>query len=147
MWKGALTESRDTQTRHTNAGLNHGLNFCGDSTQETKKSEDERDHHATGRSDNDSYCQLEIKSLNGTKTLLEDVSVDSTIAALYERVNVLERQSSKWKLAIVVHASLRTLKWAEGESPLRDFGVQADQQYRVEVILDMGACHGGSGRR
>jgi len=101
-------------------------------------------------------CQLEIKTLEGAKILLENIPLDWTIEDLYGRVhNKMEASSSsssrtpegKWKLAIVVSQSLRTLKWSERERPLRDFGVQPDAQYRVEVILDMGACHGGMCRR
>ena len=92
-------------------------------------------------------ANLEVKTLKGQIVLLSDVPIESTIQSIYERVHEIETTpDGKWKLMIVA-TSLRTLKWSERDRPLVEFGVKPGETYRVEVILDMGACHGGLCRR
>ena len=92
-------------------------------------------------------CQLEVKTLKGKTVLLDDIALDTSIEALYRRVHDVETTpDGKWKLMIIT-SSLRTLKWGEKERVLSEFGVQAEGSYRVEVVLDMGACHGGLCRK
>jgi hypothetical protein len=87
-------------------------------------------------------CNLEIKTLKGEKVVLEGVDLEDSVETLYHKVQQIETApDGKWKLMIVVKSSARTLKWSDKEKPLREYGVEANQQYRVEVILDMGACH------
>lgn len=97
-----------------------------------------------------STCTLEVKTLKGEKILLEKVPIEMTIEDLYQRVHDIETTpDGKWKLMIVTK-SLRTLKWSEKHRQLIDFGVESGittSPYRVEVVLDMGACHGGLCRR
>ena len=85
-------------------------------------------------------CTLEIKTLKGKKELLEDVSLDSTVGDLYTAVTKIE-DTRRWKLMLIAK-SPRTLKPIQDEAKqLKEYGVVDGRQYRVEVILDMGACH------
>jgi len=87
-------------------------------------------------------CKLEIKTLKGEKVILEDVAIDSSVESLYAIVSDIETTpNGKWKLIVVVKGSLKTLKLGEKERRLKDFGVLPSEQYRIEVVLDMGACH------
>lgn len=87
-------------------------------------------------------CTLEIKTLKGKKELLEDISLDSTVGDLYTAVTKIEdTPDGKWKLMLIAK-SPRTLKPIQDEAKqLKEYGVVEGRQYRVEVILDMGACH------
>ena len=86
-------------------------------------------------------CSLEVKTLKGEKIILEDISIELTVQDLYGRVAALETTpKGKWKL-MVITTSGRTLKPSDGDKLLKEYGVKTEQQYRVEVILDMGACH------
>lgn len=88
-----------------------------------------------------SVCILEVKTLRSEKHLLVDVNLDETVSELYDRVSLLETtQTGKWKMMLVT-PSIRTLRPSDGHKLLRDYGAEADQTYRLEVILDMGACH------
>jgi hypothetical protein len=79
--------------------------------------------------------------MKGNKIMVENVSLDSTVQELYDRVDEIEdTPSGKWKL-MVVAGSARTLKPSDGDKLLKEYGLKADQTYRLEVILDMGACH------
>jgi hypothetical protein len=87
-------------------------------------------------------CTLEVKTLKGVMVLLESVSLDYTVNDLYESVAAVEdTPDGKWKLMIIVK-SPRTLKpiTHKGKTVL-EYGAAEGQKCRVEVILDMGACH------
>jgi hypothetical protein len=87
-------------------------------------------------------CRLEIKTLKGQKIILENMAIDTTIESLYFQVrNIETTPNGKWKLLVIVEGSLKTLKWSENERLLNEFGVVRNKQYRIEVVLDMGACH------
>jgi len=88
-------------------------------------------------------CSLEIKTLNGDFVLLEDTSVDLTVGELYEKISKFETtQDGKWKCMLIVNKSPKTLKpIADAEKRISEYGVIEGVKYRVEVILDMGACH------
>eukprot|EP00934_Nitzschia_sp_Nitz4_P003298 Nitzschia sp. Nitz4//scaffold101_size76361//69091//69399//NITZ4_005616-RA/size76361-processed-gene-0.134-mRNA-1//1//CDS//3329532200//3288//frame0 len=90
-------------------------------------------------------CQLEVKTLKGDKHILSDIAFETTtIEELYRIVHDYETApDGKWKLLVIVKGSMKTLKWAERDRRLVEFGVEAGQQYRLEVVLDMGACHSG----
>jgi hypothetical protein len=86
-------------------------------------------------------CNLEVKMLKGQKVILEDISLNETVAELYDRVAEFENTpDGKWKMMLITK-SVRTLRKSDSEKKLSDYGAEAGQQYRVEVILDMGACH------
>mmetsp|Transcript_39944 Transcript_39944/g.56292 ORF Transcript_39944/g.56292 Transcript_39944/m.56292 type:complete len:94 (+) Transcript_39944:37-318(+) len=83
----------------------------------------------------------EVKTLKGKKTLIETIPLDSTVGELYDRVEQVEdTPNGKWKIMLIAK-SVRTLKFSDKERPLKDYGIENGQQYRIEVILDMGACH------
>ena len=86
-------------------------------------------------------CSLEVKTLKSQKYILTDVSLDETVSEIYDRVGQVEdTPTSKWKMMLVAK-SVMTLRRGDGAKLLREYGAESDQQYRVEVILDMGACH------
>ena len=88
-----------------------------------------------------SVCILEVKNLRSQTHVLVDVNLDETVSDLCERVSLVETtQTGKWKLMLVT-PSMRTLRPSDGHKRLRDYGAEAEQKYRLEVILDMGACH------
>lgn len=80
--------------------------------------------------------------LKGEKILIPNVSLECTVQDLYDKVAETEdTPDGKWKLMLIVK-SPRTLKPIQDkEKRLIDYGAADSQQYRVEVILDMGACH------
>jgi hypothetical protein len=80
--------------------------------------------------------------LKGEKILIENVSLEFTVQDLYNKVaEVEDTPDGKWKLMLIAK-SPRTLKPIQDqEKQLIDYGAVDGQQYRVEVILDMGACH------
>ena len=90
---------------------------------------------------------LEVKTLKGDKVLLEGMNTATeTVQQLYDRVAKFE-SSNKWKLALVIPGrGLVTVKYHPTDSAsitLDSFrGLNNGETYRVEVILDMGACHG-----
>ena len=89
-------------------------------------------------------CQLEIKTLKGEKIVVSNVSVTETIEDLYKRVDQVESTpKGKWKIMVVTPTgSVRTLKWDNKDDQLCNYGVkESSLQYRIEVVLDMGACH------
>mmetsp|Transcript_21834 Transcript_21834/g.24905 ORF Transcript_21834/g.24905 Transcript_21834/m.24905 type:complete len:96 (-) Transcript_21834:75-362(-) len=93
-----------------------------------------------------SCCTLEIKRLNGEFNILENISLQLTVGELYDRVEQDIIPDGKWKMMLIIK-SPRTLKPIQDkDKTLLDYGAVDDQRYRVEVILDMGACH-TSGRR
>lgn len=84
----------------------------------------------------DEMCSLEVKLLNSEIVLLERIPLDETVKQLYDRIGKVET-AAKWKLMIIT-SSPRTLKLNEEDSStkrLRDYGVEAGQQYRLEVVL------------
>ena len=87
-------------------------------------------------------CSLEVKTLKGKFKILEGIRLDSTVGDLYTRVGEIEdTPDGKWKIMLIA-TSPRTLKPIQDEAKqLKDYGVIEGKQYRVEVILDMGACH------
>ena len=86
-------------------------------------------------------CILEVKTLRSQTHVLVDVDLDETVSQLYERVSFFETTPiGKWKL-MLVSPSIRTLRPSDEHKRLRDYGAEADQKNRLEVILDMGACH------
>ena len=88
-------------------------------------------------------CHLEIKTLKGEKIVLENINpATTTVGDLYEKVSEIESApDGKWKLMLIVK-SPRTLKPITDQAKLlQEYGPQDGQTYRVEVILDMGACH------
>ena len=88
-------------------------------------------------------CTLQVKTLKGQIVVWNKIPVTSSVHDLYQRVHTVETTpNGNWKLLIVTSLSLRTLKWSEKDRPLRDFGVEPHGTYRVEVVLDMGACQG-----
>ena len=88
-----------------------------------------------------SVCILEVKTLMSQTHELVDIDLNESVSDLYKRVACLENTTTtKWKL-ILITPSLKTLRPSDGHKLLRDYGVEANQKYRLEVILDMGACH------
>lgn len=89
-----------------------------------------------------SSCTLEIKTLKGEFCIVEDVDLETTVEDLYNKVGEVETTpDGKWKIMIIVK-SPRTLKPIQDkEKKLIDYGASDGGRYRVEVILDMGACH------
>lgn len=87
-------------------------------------------------------CSLEIKTLKGKFQILEGIRLDSTVGELYAKVGEIEdTPDGKWKIMLIAK-SPRTLKPIQDEAKeLKEYGVVEGKQYRVEVILDMGACH------
>eukprot|EP00978_Attheya_sp_CCMP212_P003623 scaffold7597_cov66-Attheya_sp.AAC.2 len=90
------------------------------------------------------FCALEVKTLQGNKILLEHVSLTETVEDIYERVARLLLETNHdqrtWKLMIVIPGrGGLTLK--EKARTLASYHTQDGHQYRIEVILDMGACH------
>lgn len=87
-------------------------------------------------------CDYEIKTLKGKMIMLENIPLDATVRDLYQQVAAVETTpDGKWKLMLIAK-SPRTLKpSSDMNKQLQEYGVQEGQQYRVEVILDMGACH------
>jgi len=93
-------------------------------------------------------ARLEITTLHGKKVLWEDVDADSTtIEDLYRRVGTIETTpDGKWKL-MMVKPYFKTLKWSDKECALASVGIQPpasdgnNSLCRIEVVLDMGACH------
>ena len=87
-------------------------------------------------------CHYEVKTLKGEIVLLQDMSLDATVHDLYREVAKVESTpDGKWKLMLMVQ-SPRTLKpSSDMERQLSEYGVKQGQTSRVEVILDMGACH------
>jgi hypothetical protein len=88
-------------------------------------------------------CILEVKTLlKGQFVVLEETSLNATVGDLYKRVSGVEdTPDGKWKLMLIVK-SPRTLKpIRDQEKQLKEYGAEDGSKYRVEVILDMGACH------
>ena len=86
---------------------------------------------------------MEVKTLKGNFVLLEAAGLDCTVVDLYEKVSAIEATppDGKWKLLLIVKSS-RTLKpISDQDRMLSDYGAVDHEKYRVEVILDMGACH------
>ena len=80
-------------------------------------------------------CSLQVKLLNSDMVLLENVSLDETVDQLYARIALIETATQQWKLLIIT-SSPRTMKLTNDcQKALRDYGVEADRQYRLEVIL------------
>lgn len=87
-------------------------------------------------------CQLEVKTLKGDTAILDAVDLDETVEAIYDRVRPLETTpDGKWKLMLIVGGAIRTLRWTDRTKQLSEYGAKENQKYRLEVILDMGACH------
>lgn len=87
-------------------------------------------------------CALEIKTLKGEFSVVENISIETTVEDLYNQVAKVETTpDGKWKLMIIVR-SPRTLKPIQDkDKQLKEYGAEDGSCYRVEVILDMGACH------
>jgi hypothetical protein len=97
------------------------------------------------------FCSLEVKTLQGKKIVMEHVSLTETVEDIYGRVARLDDTNNsytpasnddqrKWKCMIVIPGrGGLTLK--ERSRTLASYHTHAGQQYRIEVILDMGACH------
>lgn len=86
-------------------------------------------------------CDLEVKTLKGKKVVLNNVNLDETVSNLYDRVGEIEdTPDGKWKMMLIAK-SVRTLRFSDSDKQLREYGAVAGEKYRVEVILDMGACH------
>lgn len=87
-------------------------------------------------------CTLELKTLKGAKHILQNIDLETTtIEDLYGIVREFETTpDGKWKLMLIAK-SVRTLRWGDKERTLDGYGTEAGRQYRLEVILDMGACH------
>ena len=105
---------------------------------------------SSSQQSSNSVVTLEVKTLQGKTVILSHVPVDTTMESLYQRVRDEAETNTpygKWKLMINT-PSLRTLKWSEKHRQLNEFGLvdttiqDDDKPYRVEVVLDMGACHG-----
>ena len=89
--------------------------------------------------------QLEIKTLHGKKVVWDGIDADTlTIEELYRRVHTIEKTpDGKWKL-MMVSPTLKTLKWSDKDRTLSSVGIKAaanNGACRIEVVLDMGACH------
>ena len=84
-------------------------------------------------------CSFEVKTLKGKSETLSNVPLDTTVREFYQMVTPLEpTPDGKWKLML----GTRTLKPStDMDKLLKDYGVEDGGQYRIEVILDMGACH------
>lgn len=92
------------------------------------------------------YCRLEIKSLDGRKVVLGD---DRTISAattttgdVFGMVKEIEDEGSEWKLMAVIKGRLVPLRWAEREKTLTEVGMEDSSDvdeppapYRIEVCL------------
>ena len=88
---------------------------------------------------------VQVKTMNGTKVVWDNVSPSETVQSLYERVDSVEQTpKGKWKLMLTSPA-VRTMKWADKDKSLADFGIVTtdndERIFKVEVVLDMGACH------
>ena len=82
-----------------------------------------------------------VKTLKGQIEILENIPVASTVRQLYQAVAAVETTpKGKWKLMLGV----RTLKPSTDMDKIlsSDFNIHPDEMYKIEVILDMGACHG-----
>lgn len=92
-------------------------------------------------------CTLEVKTLKGKKVMLLDVPIQTTVGELYEKVaEVEDTQEGKWKIMLIAR-SPRTLKpITDQHRKLHEYGTEPGHQYRVEIILDMGACHSSCAR-
>ena len=94
----------------------------------------------------DNSCRLEINSLDGTKVLLDNISVETTIEDVFRIVDTKVEQntndandnpSQRFKLMAVVNGRLVPMKWADRNRKLSDLGLQSNHQhsYRIEVCL------------
>lgn len=81
-------------------------------------------------------CTLDVKLLNSEMVLLENIPLDETVQQLYARIGQVET-ATKWKLMIITSSPMTmTLKEDNfSTKTLRDYAVEAGQQYRLEVVL------------
>jgi hypothetical protein len=80
-------------------------------------------------------CSLQVKLLNSDMVLLEKVPLNETVDQLYARIAQIETATQQWKLLLIT-SSPRTMRLANDcQKTLRDYGVEVDRQYRLEVIL------------
>jgi hypothetical protein len=87
-------------------------------------------------------CNYQVKTLKGQLETLSDIPLNITVRELYQLVEPLESTpNGKWKLMLL--PSVRTLKPSTDlDKEMKEhYGVQEGYEYRLEVILDMGACH------
>ena len=83
-----------------------------------------------------STCKLEINSLSGEKTIVDDVSVmERCVGDVFDMVEEMERPGTEFKLMAVVLGKLVPMRATERERALGDLGFQGNQQYRIEVCL------------
>ena len=86
-------------------------------------------------------CDLEVKTLKGQIVMLANVNLNETVSELYNRVGEIEdTPDGKWKMMLITK-SIRSLRVSDSDKQLRAYGALAGEKYRVEVVLDMGACH------
>ena len=84
----------------------------------------------------DNHCSLEIRTLNGDKTIVENIDLGTaTVGHVFDEVTKVEDPESEWKLMAVVEGRLVPLRGTEKERRLRDLKFQAKVQYRIEVCL------------
>ena len=80
-------------------------------------------------------CLLQVKLLNSDMVLVEKVPLDETVDQLYARIAQIETATQQWKLLLIT-TSPRTMRLANDcQKTLQDYGVEANMQYRLEVIL------------
>ena len=88
-------------------------------------------------------CNYQVKTLKGHIETLTDVSLDITVREIYQLVTPFESTpEGKWKLMLTTPC-IRTLKPStDMDKIMKEYcRVKEGQVYRLEVILDMGACH------
>ncbi|CAB9501310.1 expressed unknown protein [Seminavis robusta] len=89
-------------------------------------------------------CSYQVKTLKGQLQVISDIPLDATVRELYQAVAPIESSPiGKWKLMLMLPGKgPKTLKPSTDlDKQMVEFGVQQDGEYRIEVILDMGACH------
>jgi hypothetical protein len=93
-------------------------------------------------SDNTIFCTVQVKTMKGEILFLYDLDVNSTVRDLYQRIEPLETTTpdGKWKL-MMTFPTVKTFKINDMDKKLSDYKMLPNQTYKVEVILDMGACH------
>mmetsp|Transcript_51298 Transcript_51298/g.76637 ORF Transcript_51298/g.76637 Transcript_51298/m.76637 type:complete len:105 (-) Transcript_51298:27-341(-) len=96
----------------------------------------------TSNDDEATCCSFQAKTLKGKGHLIENVPLNESVPDFYRRIGDIEdTKEGKWKMMVIVNGSLRTLKKQDKDKVLRDYGTLPNEVYRIEVVLDMGACH------
>ena len=99
--------------------------------------------------DKKASCPLDVKLMNSERILMHKIPLDTTVRQLYRRIREVEEEP-EFKLMLVVRGSPKTLKEQERNytiaaaatttppcniKTLEEYGVVADEKFRLEVIL------------